>query len=126
MALQIAPAGSIELTQQKGLLGYIVFMHTGPKKPDDPSVRAIAAQLVRSGYVVRAPEGDRDTVGGPGVDYFSDDAKPAAQALSDVVNKLLQQEREAEKEAKKEEFKPLQPRRQTVKNPPNYLGLWLF
>jgi hypothetical protein len=117
VALYGRPGGSIELSEQKGVLGYIVFMHTGPKSPDDTSVRAIAGQLVRSGYVVRAPEGDQDKVGGPGVDYFADDAKPAAERLADTVNKLLEAETG---------FKPLKPRRQNLKNPPNYLGLWLF
>jgi hypothetical protein len=99
---------------------YVVFIHAGPKSPDDPAVRQIAGILVKSGFVVRAPEGDSDVVGGPGIDYFSDDALPAAKQLAELLNNLLP------KLISGVPVKPLSPRKQNVKNPATYLGAWLF
>lgn len=98
---------------------YVVFMHSGPKPPDDPVVKRLAVTLARQGYSVREPEEDQDKVGGPGVDYFADQAKGKAQELADTVNGYLGP-------LGQDPGKKLQPRKQSGKNPPNYLGVWLY
>jgi hypothetical protein len=98
-----------------------VFIHSGPKQPDDPVVKRLAVTLAKQGYSVREPESDQDKVGGPGVDYFADQARGKAQDVADKVNEFLAQNGQPVDPAKK-----LQPRRQSGKSPPNYLGVWLF
>jgi hypothetical protein len=101
-------------------VAYVVFIHCGPRKVDDPVVKQIAILLARQGYSVREPEADRDVVGGPGVDYFDDQARTKAEEIAKAVN---------------ESFAGLTPpvttkltaRRQTVKSSSStYLGVWLF
>jgi hypothetical protein len=98
-----------------------VFIHSGPKQPDDPVVKRLAVMLAKQGYSVREPESDQDKVGGAGVDYFADQARGKAQDVADKVNEFLAQNGQPVDPAKK-----LQPRRQSGKSPPNYLGVWLF
>jgi hypothetical protein len=106
---------------QSGEPQYIVFIHSGPRKPDDPVVRQIAGFLVRAGYVVRSPDDAQDLVGGPGVDYFADPALPVAQTVANTINDLLPKLGTPLDDSKK-----LKPRKQNVKNPATYLGVWLF
>jgi hypothetical protein len=94
----------------------VLFIHCGPKSADDPAVKAIAIKLARSGYSVREPEEDQDKVGGPGVDYFAPNAVGEAQKIADLVNELVAPAPD----------KQLKPRPQTVKNPSNYFGVWLY
>ena len=98
---------------------YVVFIHAGPKQPDDPVVKRLAVMLAKQGYSVREPENDQDKVGGPGVDYFADQAKAKAQELADAVNSYLGP-------LGQDASKKLQPRKQSGKSPPNYLGIWLY
>ncbi|MBX9827927.1 MAG: hypothetical protein K2Y27_23365 [Xanthobacteraceae bacterium] len=99
---------------------FTVFIHGGNENEQIGSkvLREIGTVLVKKGYVVRAPDFDQDTVGGPGVDYFSDDARDAAQDVADEINRALR--------SRKLQTKELKPRRQNVRNPPGYLGVWLF
>lgn len=102
---------------------FVVFLHGGgydTTKFDDKGLRQIGAILVKKGYVVRAPDMDRDQVGGPGVDYFSDEALTAAQDVANTVNAELKNRKLLN------DGKELKARRQNVKNPPGYLGVWLF
>jgi hypothetical protein len=93
---------------------YIVFIHYGGGTSEQ--AQTVAADLARRGYVVRRPDTQRDTVGGPGVDYFSkQDASRAAEVAS-IVNGSLRLSGNQR----------LQPRLQSIKNPPGYLGVWLF
>src|SRR5258707_14564075 len=70
---------------------FVVFIHAGGKDISEQSVRDIAVTLIKRQYVVSVPDRDRDEVGGPGVDYFSDTpvARDAAQEVADVVNERL-------------------------------------
>ena len=100
---------------------YVLFIHSGPKSADDVLVKRLAVMLAKQGYSVREPENDQDKVGGPGVDYFADQARGKAQDVADKVNEFLAQYGQPVDPAKK-----LQPRKQSGKSPPNYLGVWLF
>ncbi|HEU0084006.1 MAG TPA: hypothetical protein VFQ87_14160 [Bradyrhizobium sp.] len=117
LALAQAPPGP----PSAGGTPYVLFIHSGPKSSDDILVKRLAVTLAKQGYSVREPEGDQDKVGGPGVDYFADQARDKAQDVADKVNEFLAQNGAAAEPAKK-----LQPRKQSGKNPPNYLGVWLF
>jgi hypothetical protein len=97
----------------------VVFIHSGPKQSDDPVVKRLAVTLARQGYSVREPEEDQDKVGGPGVDYFGDQAKGKAQELADAVNGYLGP-------LGQDPAKKLQPRKQSGKSPPDYPGVWLY
>jgi len=101
---------------------YIIFIHAGPRTKDDRDVKLISGALFSKGYIVRAPDDDQDEVGGPGVDYFDESAKEPADDVAKIINetfRLLKSERDAKQS--------LRPRRQSkTKNPPNWLGVWLF
>jgi hypothetical protein len=84
-------------------------------------VKRLAVTLARQGFSVREPEEDQDKVGGPGVDYFADDAKGKAQEVANMVNDYLAQNGPPAEASKK-----LQPRKQGAKNSANYLGVWLY
>jgi hypothetical protein len=99
---------------------YVLFIHSGPKTADDPVVKRLAVMLARQGYSVREPEQDQDKVGGPGVDYFDDAAKGKAQDVANTVNEYLAQN------GSPADTKKLQPRKQSAKSAPNYLGVWLY
>jgi hypothetical protein len=115
LALAQAPPGL------PGATPYVLFIHSGPKTSDDMIVKRLAITLAKQGYSVREPENDQDKVGGPGVDYFDDTAKAKAQDVANAVNDYLAQNAPPGDAPKK-----LQPRKQSGKNPPNYLGVWLF
>jgi hypothetical protein len=105
---------------------FIIFIHAGTdtkQSKDDKTVRLIAGALFAKGYVVRAPDDDQDEVGGPGVDYFDETAKDAAQDVAATVNDTF-----AKLDIPRDAKKILNPRRVTAKtkNPPNWLGVWLF
>ena len=127
LATILAPAVALSQTSQmKGDQGfdprqYVLFLHTGPLDPTDIKVTQLASALARRGYLVRSPDGQADEVGGPGVDYFVDaDAKAAADVAA-TVNATLPDLGIAADDTNK-----LAPRRQTAKNSPGYLGVWLF
>lgn len=104
---------------------YFLFIHAGPLEPNDERVRSIAYALVERGYSVRAPDRDVDFVGGPGVDYFDDGAKAKAEDVANIVNEEIEkmvQSRRIEGSS----IRKLVARRQNVKNPAVYLGVWLF
>src|SRR3954453_2684315 len=115
LALAQAPPGPPASTP------YVLFIHSGPKSSDDAVVKRLAVTLAKQGYSVREPEGDQDKVGGPGVDYFADQAKDKAQDVADKVNEFF-----AENGAPPAPAKNLKPRKQSGKIQPNYLGVWLF
>jgi hypothetical protein len=102
---------------------FVVFIHGGSATGtvDDRTLKEIAVSLLGKRYVVRAPDAERDEVGGPGVDYFSDYARDAAQDVADTVNTKLR-----ELKLLTDDGKALKPRLQRLKNPPGYLGVWLF
>jgi hypothetical protein len=100
---------------------FVVFIHAGGKDIDDKSIKEIAVTLLGKRYVVRSPDRERDDVGGPGVDYFSDSARDAAQEVADTVNEKLESLKLLTDDNKK-----LKPRLQQLKNPAGYLGVWLF
>jgi hypothetical protein len=94
---------------------YIIFIHSGGRPDTDPLVQGVLRALLSKGYSVRKPDNQRDEVGGPGVDYFADEEAGKAQEVADIVNTALNLP-----------TRLLQARRQRVKNPPGYLGVWLF
>ena len=101
---------------------FIIFIHAGPKKKDDRTVRLISGALYGKGYVVRAPDDDQDEIGGPGVDYFDDSARDPALDVAAIVNETF-----AKLDVDRDPKQKLSPRRQTkTKNPSNWLGVWLF
>jgi hypothetical protein len=101
---------------------FVVFIHTGGRSLDRHATQRIGIALSQKGYVVRAPDRDQDDVGGPGVDYFSESARPAAEDVANTMNEILTEMKLQDKDARKK----LRPRLQRTKNPPGYLGVWLF
>lgn len=106
-----APTGSVQ---------YVVFLHAGPNL-NDPKIKQVAGALFEKGYLVRAPDNEQDTVGGAGVDYFDESAKKAADEISEILNAKLK-----ELNLKTDADANLAPRFQRVRNPPTYIGVWLF
>jgi len=96
---------------------YILFIHTGggPEKSADDLVPRILKELLKNGYSVRKPDDQRDEVGGPGVDYFDEKDENKAKEVASLVNSILPAN-----------LRRLEARRQRVKNPSGYLGVWLF
>lgn len=92
----------------------VVFIHTGG---GDPSVGGrLADFLTQNGLRVRGVDSFQDSVGGAGVDYFTQADLDLATRASNLTNYFLGTD-----------ALPLQPRYQSsVKNPPGYLGVWLF
>ena len=99
---------------------FVVFVHAGPKSTD-PRIKQITGALFAKGYQVRAADNEQDTVGGAGVDYFDDSAKATADEIAKLMNEKL-----AAVQLKTATDKDLEPRFQRVKNPPTYIGVWLF
>jgi hypothetical protein len=97
----------------------VVFIHCGPRRPDDPVVRAVAVALLQQGFLVREPEPDQDQVGGPGVDYFDPMAAETAQQIAKFVNGVLANSTGGL-------GKPLTARLQRASTPAFYFGVWLF
>jgi hypothetical protein len=98
----------------------VIFIHCGPKQPNDPVVRAVAVALLQQGFLVREPETDQDKVGGPGVDYFDPMAAETAQQIAKFVNDVLARDPTVHPE------KPLSARLQRASTPAFYFGVWLF
>ena|SRR5688572_24563868 len=98
---------------------FVVFIHAGPLAPTHEVVKGVAIELAKAGYLVRAPDGDVDAVGGPGVDYFDADAKMKAEEIAKMVNAELAK-------SGVRNNRPLAARRKTSKTPPEYFGVWLF
>jgi len=95
---------------------FVLFIHAGASNnPDQDLIKRIAVTLATRGYNVHSPDNERDEIGGPGVDYFSDEDLPAAQDIATVISDMLPQG-----------SKRLMPRRQRGKSPPGYIGVWLF
>src|SRR5271167_2984982 len=95
---------------------FVLFIHAGARNnPDQDLVKKIAVALATRGYNVHSPDNERDEIGGPGVDYFSDEDLPAAQDIATVISDMLPQG-----------SKRLMPRRQRGKSQPGYIGVWLF
>jgi hypothetical protein len=101
----------------------VIFIHAGPLGPTHDVVKAVAIELAgKSDYLVRAPDGDLDVGGGPGVDYFDKAAEPKAEEIVKIVNAVL-----AKSSLNIPEGRLLKARLQTsTKNPPEYFGVWLF
>jgi hypothetical protein len=100
---------------------FVLFLHSGPWPPDDRVVKLIAGALAQRGFLVRAPDNQKDEIGGPGVDYFDGVALAAANDIAAIVNNALVQLGVNVPDNKK-----LKPRLQRAKTPPTYLGVWLF
>lgn len=100
---------------------YILFVHYGA--PGDmaglPDVSSLVEKFKEDGYVVRGADAQRDPSATSGIDYFRQEDKDAAQVIATAVNKWL-------KEKGKPELAVLKPRRQDVRNPPGYIGVWIF
>lgn len=119
LLLLLAPSLLSAQTQQSG--EFVVFIHAGGGSINDQDLREIGALLVKKGYVVRAPDRERNVKGGPGVDYFSSFAREAAQDVADTVNEQLLAMRLLPDEKQR-----LRPRLQLrPNNLPVYLEVWL-
>ena len=106
-----------QLQESRANSRYILFIHTGggPENLVGNLVQNVLTALLKEGYSVRKPDNQRDAVGGPGVDYFDDEDGRKAQEVADIVNSILPST-----------LRRLEARRQRAKNPPGYLGVWLF
>jgi hypothetical protein len=115
ICLAIPPArGAAPPQPEQQNVSNIVFIHTHGQPVDSDKVVPVLKALLQAGFSVRKPDTDGDLVGGPGVDYFSEDDQPAAEEIADVVNK-----------ARPDDAPKLKPRRETSKHPPHYFGVWL-
>jgi hypothetical protein len=97
---------------------YRLFIHSGAWKTgegDAAAVNRVATALAERGYLVRPPDEARDDTGGASVDYFAETDKDIAQDVANVVNDVLY----------KGETK-VRPRLQRIRNPPGYIGVWLY
>jgi hypothetical protein len=94
---------------------YVLFIHAGHASSGeyDDLVRKVTIALAKSGYVVRAPDQERKQ-DGPGVDFFDETNRPAAEHIASVVNE------------QKGEGHDLKVRLQPVKRPQGYIDVWLF
>lgn len=96
----------------------VVFIHSGPRQPNDPVVRAVAVALLQQGFLVREPVADQDSVNGPGVDFFDPTAVDTARQIANTVNQVLGKEAPTAKQ--------LAARPQKASTPAFYFGVWLF
>jgi hypothetical protein len=97
----------------------VVFVHAGPKL-NDPRIKQLLGALFEKGYLVRAPDDERD-ISGAGVDYFDPSAERTAREIAGLVNGQLKS-----LGLKSSTDMDLMPRFQRVNNPPTYFGIWLF
>jgi hypothetical protein len=91
---------------------YRVFLHDGG---GDAALASRIAENLRNLGFRASSDSYIDPVGGPGVEYFNDEDRNGAVSVALAVNSMLPAD-----------LKPLRPRRQTVDNPPGFLGVWLF
>ena len=97
---------------------FVLFIHAGGAAEGDRKlIDIIAISLAKRGYVVRAPDNERDEIGGPGVDYFAEAESSAAQDIANTINSASAELHGSVK---------VEPRLQHGKNPPGYIGVWLF
>jgi hypothetical protein len=127
LLLLLSPGFALAQSQSQGqapmsgAAKYVVFVHAGPKQ-DDPRIKQVAGALFEKGYLVKSPDGDQDTTGGAAVDYFDPSAKEVATDIAKLMNERL-----ASLGLKGAEDADLAPRFQRItKNPPTYIGVWLF
>jgi hypothetical protein len=100
---------------------YVVFVHAGPNQ-NDSRIKQVSGALFAKGYLVKSPDGDQDMASGAGVDYFDPSAKDEAAKIATLMNERL-----ASLKLKGPDDLELKPRFQgNTKNPPTYIGVWLF
>jgi Novel STAND NTPase 1 len=110
--VKIQPAATPEPRQPDDIRRYALFLHAGGGRSN--TAELVYGVLQKQGYSVSS-DSEIDDSGGPGVDYFNDQDKTAAEKVSTLVNSVLP-----------EDLRRLQPRRQKPRNPPGYIGIWLF
>jgi hypothetical protein len=99
---------------------FVVFIHSGPRNPDDPLVVQIASSLAERGFIVRVPDNLRSPYDDPRVDYFSQSAYRVARLVADLVNTAKSGA------LSPNENKPLTPQLLSTKNRATYLAVRLF
>lgn len=90
---------------------FVVFIHAS--KDQAALVEQIKAALAAKKYHLRGID-EQGVVGGAAVDYFREEDRQGAQAISDLVNEVLPPG-----------LSKLAPRLQVVSNPPGFIGVWL-
>jgi hypothetical protein len=99
---------------------YTLFIHYGA--PDDmtglPNISSLVQALREQGWVVRGADNQKDA-SGSGIDYFRPQDKAAAEAIATSVNKWLG-------DSSKPGLSTVKPRLQSTRNPPGYIGVWIF
>lgn len=92
-----------------------LYLHTA--KQSDDVVSKVKEALIKAGYTIQGSEPDVDTVGGAGVDYFSEGDSVGAANVAKIVSGAF---------GGSEQRQPVvPPRRQKVYNPIGVLGVWL-
>jgi hypothetical protein len=100
---------------------YILFIHYGAPRDmtNLPDVSSLVNKFKEGGYFVRGADGQNDPSGTSAIDYFRQEDKATAQLIANSVNEWLV-------ENGKKELATLKPRQQHVRNPPGYIGVWIF
>ena len=103
--------GQLEKLQANGR--YRIFLHTGQatSRPA-PELEAIKKAFAAEGYTILGLDDKKDDFG-PGVDYFNDADKTAAENIAKVLTGLLPGE-----------SRPIPARRQKVQNRIGTIGIW--
>jgi len=92
---------------------YALFVHYGSQSPVNADVSQLISRLRNVGFRVLGTDRERDVQGGPGVDFFRDEDEAAAKKIAELVNDWRG-------------TPTIKARRQKVKNPPGFIGVWLF
>jgi hypothetical protein len=92
---------------------YLIYLHLG-KLPDryTPSKEVVLQRLTEAGFTVKGVDDNFDAYG-PGVDYFHEKDKEAADIVAQVLNALLPNE-----------SKQLRSRKQNVTRQEGTIGIW--
>lgn len=100
---------------------YILFIHYGaPRETANlPDISSLVRKFKEGGYIVQGADAQSDPSGTSGIDYFRQEDSAMAQLIADSANAWLI-------ENGKKELAALKPRRQQVRNPPGYIGVWIF